>query len=149
MRRLLLVFLLCCIYSTFLFAQERYGPYKIHKFVDGDTFWVKMENGKTEKIRLIGVDTPEVRWEGLTEEQPGGKEASEYVKNLLKGKKVLLEYDVQKRDPYGRTLAYVYLEDSTFLNAHLLEMGLARMATYPPNVRYVEVFREVQGSRIE
>lgn len=127
-----------------LLAQERHGPYKLHKFVDGDTFWVKMGAGKNEKIRLIGVDTPEVRWEGLTEEQPGGKEASEYVKNLLKGKKVLLEYDVQKYDRYGRTLAYVYLEDSTFLNAHLLEMGLARLATYPPNVRYVEVFSRTQ-----
>ncbi|MBB6328868.1 endonuclease YncB(thermonuclease family) [Algoriphagus iocasae] len=62
------------------------------------------------------------------------------MKKLLKGKKVLLEYDVQKRDRHGRTLAYVYLEDSTFLNAHLLEKGLARMATYPPNVRYEEVF---------
>lgn len=130
---------------TSAMAQERHGPYKIHKFVDGDTFWVKVENGKTEKIRLIGVDTPEVKWEGLTEEQPGGKEASDYIKNLLKGKKVLLEFDVQKYDQYGRTLAYVYLEDSTFLNAHLLEMGLARMATFPPNVRYVERFTEIQG----
>jgi micrococcal nuclease len=120
--------------SLTVIAQERDGPYRIHKFVDGDTLWVKMQNGKTEKIRLIGVDTPEVKWEGLTEEQPRGKEASQYVKNLLRGKKVLLEYDVQKYDPYGRTLTYVYLEDSTFLNAHLLEMGLARMSTYSPNV---------------
>ena len=98
MRKPLLI--LYVLFSTFtlLFTQERYGPYKIHEFVDGDTFWVKMDAGKTEKIRLIGVDTPEVKWEGLTEEQPGGKEASEYVKNLLKRKKVLLEYDVQKYD---------------------------------------------------
>jgi micrococcal nuclease len=80
---------------------------------------------------------------GLTEAQPGGKEASEYVKNLLKGKKVLLEYYVQKYDTYGRTLEYVYLEDSTFLNAHLLEIGLARLATYPPNAGYVERFTEI------
>ncbi|WP_211234422.1 thermonuclease family protein [Algoriphagus terrigena] len=46
--------------------------------------------------------------------------------------------------PYARTLAYVYLEDSTFLNAHLLEMGLARLATYPPNVRYMDAFSRVQ-----
>ncbi|WP_225587147.1 thermonuclease family protein [Algoriphagus sp. Y33] len=57
---------------------------------------------------------------------------------MQKGKKVFLEYDVQKYDRYGRTLACVYLEDRTFLNAHLLEMGLARLATYPPNARYVE-----------
>lgn len=74
MRKFLLLFVF--ILAKFsLLAQERHGPYKIHKFVDGDTFWVKMEGAKTEKIRLIGVDTPEVKWEGLTEEQPGGKEA--------------------------------------------------------------------------
>jgi micrococcal nuclease len=48
-------------FTTSVIAQERHGPYKIHKFVDGDTFWVKKENGKTEKIRLNGVDTPEVK----------------------------------------------------------------------------------------
>ncbi|WP_439490861.1 thermonuclease family protein [Algoriphagus sp.] len=148
MRKFLLALIFLFSASTLLFAQERYGPYKIHKFVDGDTFWVKMGSGKNEKIRLIGVDTPEVRWEGLTEERPGGKEASEYVKNLLKGKKVLLEYDVQKYDRYGRTLAYVYLEDSTFLNAHLLEMGLARLATFPPNVRYVEEYYIEKGKKV-
>ena len=148
MKTLWLIFLLC-LFSLSLLAQERYGPYKVSKFVDGDTFWVKVSSEKDLKVRLIGIDTPEVKWEGLTEEQPGGKEASEYVKNLLKGKKVLLEYDVQKYDPYGRTLAYVYLEDSTFLNAHLLEVGLARLATYPPNVRYVERFTEIQSMAIE
>lgn len=147
MKKHLLIFIFLLGLTVSGFAQERHGPYKIHKFVDGDTFWVMVNPGKPEKIRLIGVDTPEVKWEGLTKEQPGGKEASEYVKNLLKGKKVLLEYDVQKYDPYGRTLAYVYLEDSTFLNAHLLEVGLARLATYPPNVRYVEVFRKMKGAK--
>lgn len=72
MRKFLLV--IAFVFSAFsLLAQERHGPYKIHKFVDGDTFWVKIGVGKTEKIRLIGVDTPEVKWEGQTEEQPGGK----------------------------------------------------------------------------
>lgn len=146
MKKHLILFLLLLCTTVSLLAQERHGPYKIHKFVDGDTFWVMVNPGKPEKIRLIGVDTPEVKWEGLTKEQPGGKEASEYLKKLLKGKKVLLEYDVQKYDLYGRTLAYVYLEDSTFLNAHLLEMGFARLATYPPNVRYVERFTSTQKS---
>lgn len=148
MKKHLLIFFFLLGLPAFGFAQERHGPYKIHKFVDGDTFWVMVNPGKPEKIRLIGVDTPEVKWEGLTKEQLGGKEASEYLKKLLKGKKVLLEYDVQKYDLYGRTLAYVYLEDSTFLNAHLLEMGFARLATYPPNVRYVERFMEYQKKQI-
>jgi hypothetical protein len=67
MRKFLLLFVF--ILSTFsLLAQERHGQYKIHKFVDGETFWVKMDGGKTEKIRLIEVGTSEVRWEGLTED---------------------------------------------------------------------------------
>ncbi|MCE7057151.1 hypothetical protein LZF95_20895 [Algoriphagus sp. AGSA1] len=82
MRKFLLT--LIFLFTTFalLFAQERHGPYKIHKFVDGDTFWVKMGAGKNEKIRLIGMDTPEVKWEGLTDEQRGGKEDSRYMKKL-------------------------------------------------------------------
>lgn len=51
----------------------------------GKLFWVKVENGKPVKIRLTGVDTPEVEWKGLTSEEPFGKEASEFVKKLLKG----------------------------------------------------------------
>ncbi len=143
MKKHLLIFFFLLGLAASGFAQERHGPYKIHRFVDSDTFWVMVNPGRPEKIRLIGVDTPEVKWEMLTKEQPGGKEPSEYVKKLLKEKKVLLEYDVQKYDPYGRTLAYAYLEDSTFLNAHLLEMGLARLATYPPNVKYVQLFIEI------
>lgn len=81
MRKFLLVLILFFTTSTLLLAQERHGPYKIHKFLDGDTFWVKMDAGKTEKIRLIGVDTPEVKWEGLTEEQPGGKEGKSNSKD--------------------------------------------------------------------
>ena len=69
------------------------------------------------------------------------KGTSKYVKKLLKGKKVLFEYYVQKYHPYGKTLAYAYLEDNTFLNAHLLEIGLARLVTYPPNVRYLELLK--------
>lgn len=79
----------------------------------------------------------------------GGNKGSEYVKNLLKGKKVLLEYDVQKYDRHGRTLAYVYLEESTFLNTQLLEVGLARLATYSPNVRYVQAFKKIQKGGID
>ncbi len=59
------------------FAEEPHGLYKVSKFVDGDTFWVRVSPEKDLKVRLIGVDTPEVKWEGLTEEQPCGKEASE------------------------------------------------------------------------
>ena len=63
---------------------------------------------------------------------------------MLEGKEVRLEMDVQERDKYGRLLAYVYLEDSTFVNAELLKQGYAQVATYPPNVKYVELFVKLQ-----
>lgn len=67
MRRSFLLIIILLGIIQFAFSQEKYGSYKISKFVDGDTFWVKVKAGKSVKIRLIGVDTPEVDWEGLTE----------------------------------------------------------------------------------
>nr|WP_091691285.1 hypothetical protein [Algoriphagus locisalis] len=63
MRKFLLVLIFLFSTSTLLLAQERYGPYKIHKFVDGDTFWVKIGVGKTEKIRPTKANTTQVRWD--------------------------------------------------------------------------------------
>jgi micrococcal nuclease len=134
-----LVFL--AVFSSF---QKQSEFREIAKFVDGDTFWVKHADGSQEKIRLIGVNTPESRNTGRTQVEYFGKEASAYVKKLLSGKKVRLEYDVQRLDRYKRTLAYVYLEDGTFLNAHLVEKGYATVATYPPNVKFVSKFQELE-----
>ena len=57
---------------------------------------------------------------------------------------VTLEFDVEKTDKYNRLLAYVYLEDGTMLNKKLLEEGYAKLATYPPNVKYVDEFKAIQ-----
>ena len=59
---------------------------------------------------------------------------------LLKDQKVRLEYDVGKTDRYKRILAYVYLEDGTFINAKLIKEGFATVMTIPPNVKYAELF---------
>ena len=112
---------------------------KVDSVIDGDTF--RLENG--EKVRLIGVDTPETVHPSKPV-QYYGKEASEFTKRMLEGKKVRLEMDVQERDKYGRLLAYVYLEDGTFFNAELVKQGYAQAATYPPNVKYVELFIRLQ-----
>lgn len=117
---------------------------EISKFVDGDTFWVLNEDGVEEKIRLIGINTPESRRTGRTEIEFFGKEASLYVKEFFRGRKVRLVFDVQRFDRYRRTLAYVYLEDGTFLNAHLVEKGYAAVATFPPNVRHSEYFKKLE-----
>ena len=108
----------------------------VYKVIDGDTFWMKDRDGRIEKIRLIGIDAPEAHKSKHKDVQRFGRESKEFLKQFLKSRKVALEYDVQKTDQYGRTLAYVYLEDGTFLNDYLIRYGYARVATFPPNVKY-------------
>lgn len=115
---------------------------------DGDTVKLKYKglNGAetTDSFRLIGVDTPETVHPSKPVE-PYGKEASDFTKSKLKaGSKVLVEFDVEERDQYGRLLGYVYLPDGTFYNAQLVALGYARTATFPPNVRWVDLFAHLQ-----
>lgn len=116
--------------------------YNVVRVVDGDTFVISY-NGKEEKVRLIGIDTPESVHANASKNTEEGKLASDYTKELLTGKKVKLEFDVEKKDKYGRFLAYVYLDDK-MVNKLLLEEGYAKIATYPPNVKYVEDFKQIQ-----
>lgn len=124
---------------------------KIVRVVDGDTYCIDLENvrgdeEKGTKVRLIGVDTPEsvapdTYRKDNTEE---GKTVSDVVRDKLKaGDTVLIEYDVQKEDKYGRTLAYVYMSNGTMVEEWLLSEGLANAATYPPNVKYSDHFQEL------
>ncbi len=76
--------------------------------------------------------------------EPYGTEASEANRKLVDGKTVRLEFDVQQLDHYKRLLAYVYLEDGTFVNAWLVEQGYAQVMTVPPNVKYQELFLKLQ-----
>ena len=89
--------------------------------IDGDTIVVIID-GKKEKVRLIGVDTPE-KDGPYTKKEPFSREASAFTKKITEGKKVRLEYDWQKRDKYARLRAYVYLENNTFLNAEIIRQG--------------------------
>ena len=63
---------------------------------------------------------------------------------LLRDNKVRLEYDISRKDRYGRTLAYVYLKDSTFINAEMVKHGYAMVMTVPPNVKYADLFLKLQ-----
>ena len=116
----------------------------VKKIVDGDTFWA--DNG-TEKgiiVRLIGVDAPESRKTFKKQIGYYGKEAKTYFTKLLTGKKVKLICDLDSLDRYGRTLAYVYLEDGTFVNAHIIKNGYAMIMTVPPNVKFADEFVKLQ-----
>jgi micrococcal nuclease len=111
---------------------------KVVRVIDGDTIVAQVE-GKEERIRLIGVDTPETVHPKKGEE-PFGKEASRFTKtHLPAGGEIHLELDVEERDHYGRLLAYIWVGDELF-NASLIEEGLATILTVPPNVKYQEDF---------
>lgn len=139
--------ILCLIFIANLFfltgfgnapAPEDQNLFFVVKVIDGDT--IKLANG--ERVRYIGIDTPETKHPKKVV-QYFGKEAYEANKKLVEGKKVKLEFDVQKRDKYGRLLAYVYVND-IFVNAWLVENGYAYAVTYPPNVKYQKLFLKLQ-----
>ena len=107
---------------------------------------VKGDEEKGTKVRIIGVDTPEsvAPAEYRKDNTEEGKTVSDVVKNKLKeGSTVLVEFDAQREDKYGRTLAYVYMSDGKMVEDWLLESGLANVATYPPNVKYADHFQEL------
>ncbi len=113
--QILLPFLLITLLSTSLYGQN---VTKVIRVIDGDT--LHLTNG--EKVRLIGVDTPETRHLQKPVER-FGKEAYLFTKKMVEGKEVRLEFDWQRRDKYGRLLAYVYLTDGAFLNAEIIKQG--------------------------
>jgi micrococcal nuclease len=88
------------------------------------------------KARLIGIDTPEV-YGGA---ECFGRQASAFTKAELDGRQVFVDLDVDPVDRYGRALVYVWQADRTFFNGRLVADGYASQATFPPNVRYVELF---------
>lgn len=109
---------------------------KVVKNHDGDTITVMLD-GKKETVRLIGIDTPEIK-QGYW-----GIEAQKFTEKLTKGKTVKLETDINERDVYKRLLAYVFV-DGKFVNLALAEEGYAVLLTYPPNIKYVDKFTKAQ-----
>jgi len=116
-------------------------PAKVQRVSDGDTF-VATVKGRRERIRVIGVDTPESAAPNQPDE-PYGEEASDFAELYLDGETVRLAGDAEPRDRYGRMLAYVWLEDGTFWNALLVAEGYAQQLTIPPNVTYERLFRRL------
>jgi micrococcal nuclease len=112
---------------------------RVVRVVDGDTIVVALR-GAEERVRYIGMDTPETVKPG-TAVQCFGKKASAENRRLVEGRDVRLVADVEARDRYGRLLAYVYrASDGLFVNAELVRRGYATPATFPPNVRHVDEF---------
>ncbi len=116
---------------------------QVVRVIDGDTIQVCCIFGDRVKVWYIGVDTPETH-HPMRGVEPYGKEASEANRKLVEGKTVRLDFDVQQMDRYKRLLAYVYLQDGTFVNAWLVEHGFAQVMTVPPNVKHQELFLKIQ-----
>ena len=108
---------------------------------DGDTVHVLSE-GQDVRVRLIGVDTPEVGWYGGRPECFGA-EAGLYTRRRLNGRRVRLVFDVDRFDRYGRTLAYVYVGQELF-NLTLVQRGYARADPVPPDTRMADIFANAE-----
>ncbi len=126
-----------------------YEEILVKRVVDGDT--IQLENG--ERLRLIGIDTPEMhdssklyRDSRKTNQDVEtikklGKKSYEFTRSLIEGKRIRLEFDVEKHDKYSRLLGYVYLKDGTFVNAEIVKSGFASLMTIAPNVKYADLFK--------
>jgi micrococcal nuclease len=133
-------------------SSDKSQWYYVSRVIDGDT--IALSDGR--KVRLIGVDTPEVYYsekllrdskksgQDVATIQALGRRASAFTRELCLGKKVRLEYDVDRKDRYKRTLAYVYLEGGVFVNAEIVRAGFAQVMTVVPNVKYAGMLLKVQ-----
>ena len=122
------------------------GSYKVSRVIDGDTVDVVM-SGSVVRLRLIGIDTPEVV-DPRKPVQCFGKEASKEASRLLEGKTVRLKSDASQGqlDKYGRSLVYLYLPDGTFFNQLMIEEGYAHEYTYRAPYRFQADFKNAEAN---
>ncbi|MGN0550386.1 MAG: thermonuclease family protein [Acutalibacteraceae bacterium] len=123
-------------------SPENEDLYEVIRVVDGDTIIIDY-NAEDTRVRLIGVDAPESVSPTKEKNCKYGEIASGYVKNLLEGKSVSLEFDEEQYDRYDRMLAYVYLDDE-MLNLNLVQNGYAEAKEYKPNVKYSRLLKLAQ-----
>ena len=117
---------------------------RVVRVVDGDTIAVQL-GATREKVRYIGVDTPETK-DPRRPVQCYGQKAADFNARLVDGELVRVVRDVQARDRYGRLLAYVYrVRDELFVNAELARLGYAQPLSIAPDVRYADRFAQLAG----
>jgi endonuclease YncB( thermonuclease family) len=114
-------------------SYDSYG--RVARVLDGDTVVLEDER----RVRLLGIDTPEIAHRGRPGEKLGEK-ARRFLQSRVAGKRIRLRYDLQHRDRYGRLLAHLHLEDGSNINAQLLEQGLAHALFKWPNLKHAETY---------
>lgn len=120
-------------------------PVVVTNVHDGDTVSIRIKSLfgialSTEKVRLIGIDAPEIK------QEPWGRRAKKHLKKLINESdgSVYLEYDLDRRDKYGRILAYLWDKKGRMINEKMIEDGYAMVFTIPPNIKYVKRFTNAQ-----
>ncbi|MDD5506270.1 MAG: thermonuclease family protein [Candidatus Omnitrophica bacterium] len=125
-----------------------YSNILVTRVVDGDT--LMLENG--QYLRLLGIDTPEIHesnklhrdaqrsGQGIEAIKRLGRQSYQFTRQMVEGKRVRLEFDTERHDKYNRLLAYVFLDDGTFLNGRIVEEGYASITHYKLNVKYADLF---------
>ncbi len=136
---ILAVFLARGVWAPGVSGQSKTGV--VQTVYDGDT--VRLTDGR--RVRYLGIDTPEMFYRNPNKSpEPYARKATKLNRQLVSGQQVVLKTDTQLKDKYDRLLAHVYLEDGTWVNAKLLEEGLARVLIIPPNVRHRDKFLKLQ-----
>lgn len=131
-------------------VKTDYNNILVSKVIDGDT--LRLVTG--EKVRLLGIDTPEMyesdklsrdarrTGENIKTITARGRESYKFTKKLVEGKRVKLEFDVERKDKYGRLLAHVFIpNEQLFVNAEILKEGYAEVMVIPPNLKYADYFQ--------
>lgn len=119
--------------------SPEYNFNRVTKIIDGDTF--ELETG--QKVRLIGINTPETK-DPRKEIQCFGNQAEKETQKILIGKIIKLEKDISETDRYGRLLRYVYV-DGLFINKYLVENGFAYSISYPPDIKYQKILSQSES----
>ena len=140
---LLLLLTGCGIETTSDAPHQRGATVTVARVIDGDTVEVRPAVSGTEDVRLIGIDTPETAGSPRGA-QPYGEEAARFAGRKLEGRRVTLRFDVERKDDYGRVLAYLHPPNGAMFNLTLLEKGYAQVATFPPNVEHRDRFEAAQ-----
>ena len=139
-RKLLFLLFFLLVFGIYYLLEKRekspdLAEHNVLNVIDGDT--VIIDDDKKSRIRYLGIDTPEIAYQGSLGD-PMSEEAKDFNAKLVQGKIVKLEFDEEKYDVYGRILAYVYVDD-LLVNEELLKEGLATALIIEPNGMYSEI----------
>ena len=134
------IIILIALFISYFYPVNLYKNSKnitVSRVIDGDT--IELNTG--EKLRYIGIDTPEINFG--KDPECFAIQAKEFNKKLVENKVVKIEKDVSEKDKFGRLLRYVYVENESttsaiFINDYLVRQGYAIVSTYPPDIAHIE-----------